>query len=85
MIRDIGFYSKYMTVDQPIDSASIDVGSLSIVERLSDEAGPVAVEDPKCSIGPARCALGARMQVADKVIGYLLVESATAEVGNCCG
>ena len=71
--------TSYGYVDQPIDSASIDVGSLSIVERLSDEAGPVAVEDPKCSIGPARCALGARMQVADKVIGYLLVESATAE------
>ena len=71
--------TSYGYVDQPIDSGSIDVGSLSIVERLSDEAGPVAVEDPKCSIGPARCALGARMQVADKVIGYLLVESATAE------
>ncbi len=71
--------TSYGYVDHPIDSASIDVAALSIVEQLGDEAGPVVIEDPERSIGPARSVLGARMQVADKVIGYLLVESVTAE------
>ncbi len=53
------------------------LAELTIVERLSDEQGPVIVNDPHRSLGPAGCVLGARMRVADQLVGYLIVESAT--------
>ncbi len=53
------------------------LAELTIVERLSDERGPVIVNDPQRSLGPAACVLGARMRVADQLVGYLIVESAT--------
>ena len=54
-----------------------DVAAHTLIERMSGEAGPVIVDDPPMAFGPARSALGARMQVADQVVGYLVVESAT--------
>jgi PAS domain S-box-containing protein len=71
--------TAYGYVPAPIDASAIDVGSLTVVGRLRAESGPVIVDDPAAAIGPARCVLGSRMQVADQVVGYLLLESATAE------
>jgi PAS domain S-box-containing protein len=51
--------------------------ALSVIERLTDEPGPVIIDHPERSMGPAGCVLGARMRVADQLVGYLLVESAT--------
>jgi PAS domain S-box-containing protein len=51
--------------------------ALSVIERLADEPGPVIIDHPERSMGPAGCVLGARMRVADQLVGYLLVESAT--------
>lgn len=58
-----------------VDSSALD--QLSVVFRLTGEPGPVIINDPAASLGPARCALGARMRVADQLVGYLIVESAT--------
>lgn len=66
-------------VDRPIDHDAIAVAGLTIVERLRSELGPVIVEDPASSIGPARSVLGARMRVGDQLVGFLMVESATSE------
>jgi signal transduction histidine kinase len=38
----------------------------------------VIVDHPPRALGPARCVLGARMRVADQLVGYLIVESATS-------
>lgn len=61
--------------DGEIDSTGLQ--SLTIIQRLTDEPGPVIVDHPARSIGPAGCVLGARMRVADQLVGYLIVESAT--------
>ncbi len=53
------------------------LATLTVIERLSDEPGPVIVDNPERSLGPAGCVLGARMRVADQLVGYLIVESAT--------
>ena len=62
-----------------MESVTQDLGSLSVIERLNVEGGQAIINDPDKAIGPARSVLGARMRVGDQLIGYLLVESATAE------
>lgn len=60
------------------DLEHVDIGRLTIVERLlHDEPGPVIVQHPERALGPAGCTLGARMRVADQLVGYVFVESAT--------
>jgi len=66
-------------IDLP-DGAEIDaevLESLTVIRRLADESGPVVVDHPARSLGSAGCVLGARMRVADQLVGYLVVESAT--------
>ncbi len=61
-------------------AAAVDeerLSALTVIERLAVEPGPVIVDQPSRSFGPAGCALGARMRVADQLVGYLIVESAT--------
>ena len=65
----------YLVDGGGVDGA--DVGVLTIIERLRNELGPVIVEHPERALGPARCTLGAQMRVADQLIGYVFVESAT--------
>ncbi|HUS42725.1 MAG TPA: PAS domain-containing protein [Ilumatobacteraceae bacterium] len=55
----------------------VDVASLTIIERLRNESEPVIVQQPDRALGPAGCTLGAPMRVADQLIGYVFVESAT--------
>ncbi|MDH3707695.1 MAG: PAS domain-containing protein, partial [Acidimicrobiia bacterium] len=61
----------------PVDASTLDLASLSVIEQLAASAGPVIVADPASALGPAKSVLGARMRVADRLVGYLLVESAT--------
>jgi PAS domain S-box-containing protein len=61
-------------------AAAIDgphLSSLTVIQRLSAEPGPVIIEHPARALGPAGCVLGARMRVADQLVGYLIVESAS--------
>jgi PAS domain S-box-containing protein len=69
--------SAYGYVDKPLDPDAVDIASLTVIARLLDEEGPVIVEEPDDTIGPAMSTVGARMQVADQVVGFLVVESAT--------
>ena len=48
-----------------------------VIERVKHREGPVIVDQPSHAFGPAGSTVGARMQVADRLIGYLVVESAT--------
>jgi signal transduction histidine kinase len=52
---------------------------LTIIQRLCAEADPVIVTDPDFAIGPARSVLGARIDVAGRVVGLVFVESAVSE------
>lgn len=61
----------------PLDPTTVDIDALSVIGRLLAEDGPVIVDDPTVSVGPAKSVLGARMQVADQIVGFLVVESAT--------
>ncbi len=63
-----------------VDGGEVDgatLATLTVIEGLSNESGPVIVDHPARSLGPAGCVLGARMRVADQLVGYLIVESAT--------
>ena len=55
----------------------VDVARLTIIERLRNESEPVIVQQPDRALGPAGCTLGAPMRVADQLVGYVFVESAT--------
>jgi PAS domain S-box-containing protein len=62
---------------EAIEAAARDLESLSVISGLSSGPGPVIVEDPDRALGPARSVLGARIRVADQLVGYLFAESAT--------
>jgi len=64
-------------LDGEIDLDATSLEDLTVVARLGGEAGPVIMDHPPSALGPARCVLGARMRVADQLVGYLIVESAT--------
>jgi len=49
--------------------------TLSIIRRLAIDEGPIIINEPIDSIGVASSTLGARISVADQMLGYLLVES----------
>lgn len=49
---------------------------LSILRRLGVDPGPIIINEPIDAIGSARSTLGARISLADQVLGYLYVESA---------
>jgi signal transduction histidine kinase len=65
----------YLSEPGRLDEIAVD--SLTIVERLQQEVGPVIVERPARALGPAGSVLGARMHVAGTLVGVLIVESAT--------
>ncbi len=73
------FHAGYGYLPASIDIEACDIEALTVIRRLRAEHGPVIVDRPMAAIGPARSTLGARMQVADQLVGYLMVESATRE------
>ncbi len=66
-------------IAESLDVMAVDINELSIMKRLVHEPGPIIEADPAVAIGPARSVLGARIQVADQLVGFLFVESATSE------
>ena len=58
-------------------SSIVTSNRLTVIERVKHREGPVIVDQPGHAFGPAGSTVGARMQVADRLIGYLVVESAT--------
>lgn len=60
----------------------LECEKLTVVDRLRGSKGPVLIDHPATSIGPANATLGMRMQVADQLVGFLVVESATAGFFN---
>ncbi|NOX29793.1 MAG: PAS domain-containing protein, partial [Actinobacteria bacterium] len=65
----------YITEPDMVDN--VDLNTLPIIERLKAEPGPVLIDDPEIAFGPARSAIGVRIQVADQLVGMLVIESAT--------
>jgi signal transduction histidine kinase len=49
---------------------------LSILRRLGVDGGPIIINEPMDAVGQASSVLGARISVADQLLGYLFVESA---------
>ncbi|WP_166657686.1 PAS domain-containing protein [Ilumatobacter fluminis] len=49
---------------------------LSILRRLGVDEGPIIIDEPMDALGAARSTLGARISVADQLMGFLFVESA---------
>lgn len=61
-----------------LSSTVHDPESLTIVQRLRHVAGPIIVDDPEHAVGSARSVVGARIEVADQVVGHLFAESAVS-------
>jgi PAS domain S-box-containing protein len=59
-----------------LERAASDPSSLSIIRRLAIDEGPLIINEPIDAVGVASSTLGARISVADQVLGYLFVESA---------
>ncbi len=57
---------------------ALDLATLTVVEQLLDEPGSIILDDPGNALGPAQSVLGCRIRVGDQLIGFLIVESATA-------
>ena len=57
--------------------AAPPVGSLTVIADLRDHGESVIVDDPRCALGPAGSTLGAAMQMGDRRIGFVVLESVT--------
>jgi PAS domain S-box-containing protein len=72
----VGFgYSASVSNDQ--EPAAPPVGSLTVIDTLRDHGESVIVDDPRCALGPAGSTLGAAMQMGDRRIGFVVLESVT--------
>jgi PAS domain S-box-containing protein len=72
----VGFgYTASVSSDQ--EAAAPPAGSLTVIEALRDHGESVIVDDPQCALGPAGSTLGAAMQVGDRRIGFVVLESVT--------
>jgi PAS domain S-box-containing protein len=65
-------------IDESVDLRKYDIEKLTIIETVGDRHDPVIVDQPERALGPARSTMAARMQVANRFVGHLVVESATA-------
>ena len=53
------------------------MASLTVIDELRTSREPVVVDEPACALGPAGSALGATLQMGDRRIGFVVVESVT--------
>ena len=60
-----------------VGDAAPGVESLTAVRELLDGREYVVVDDPPCAFGPCGSVLGAALQVGDRHIGYVVLESVT--------
>lgn len=72
----VGFgYSAQIPGDRSSPSPAVE--ALSVIARLTDHSETVIVDDPQCALGPAGSALGAALQMGDRRIGFVVLESVT--------
>jgi len=64
-------------VSESSDLTERDIESITAIDRVRDRDEPLIIDRPGYAFGPAGSTMAARMQVADRFIGYLVVESAT--------
>jgi PAS domain S-box-containing protein len=63
---------------EPDEAQERMLEALSILENLQSDQRSAILDSPERSIGPARSVLGTRIRVGGQLVGYLIVESATA-------
>lgn len=72
----VGFgYPAPMSADSSLPVAPAE--SLTVIEALRAKRESVIVDDPQRALGPAGSALGAVMQMGDRRIGFVVLESVT--------
>jgi PAS domain S-box-containing protein len=72
----VGFgYSASVSADRT--TAGPPVESLTVIEALRGRGESVIVDDPSCALGPAGSTLGAALQMGDRSIGFVVLESVT--------
>ncbi len=59
------------------ESGSPAVESLTVVRQLHDDRDSVIIDEPSHALGPAGSVLGAALQVGDRRIGFVVLESVT--------
>lgn len=62
--------------DVHLDRLDGSCSQLSILRRLGVDDGPIVINEPIDALGQASSVLGARISVADQLLGFLFVESA---------
>lgn len=74
--RRVGFgYSAAVPSERGGDGPSVE--QLTVIAALRDRGESVIVDDPSCALGPAGSTLGAVLQVGDRSIGFVVLESVT--------
>ena len=68
--------ASYGYVPVHLERLTGPASQLAILRRLGVDTGPIIINEPIDAIGAARSTLGARISLADRVLGYLYVESA---------
>jgi len=72
----VGFgYPAPMPADRTPSHPTVE--SLSVIDALRAKGESVIVDDPERALGPAGSALGAVMQMGDRRIGFVVLESVT--------
>ena len=59
------------------DGSSSPVESLTVIRDLHDDRDSVIIDEPSHALGPAGSVLGAALQVGDRRIGFVVLESVT--------
>jgi PAS domain S-box-containing protein len=64
---------------KPTDDAamSVPVESLTVIGELHDDRETAIIDEPASALGPAGSVLGAALQVGDRRIGFVVLESVT--------
>ncbi len=64
---------------KPTDDAALSapVESLTVIGELHDDRETVIIDEPPSALGPAGSVLGAALQVGDRRIGFVVLESVT--------
>ena len=59
------------------DDGSSPIESLTVIRDLHDDRDSVIIDEPSHALGPAGSVLGAALQVGDRRIGFVVLESVT--------
>ena len=75
-VQNSSHRASYGYGDVRIERLEGGCSELSILRRLGVDHGPIIINEPMDALGQASSVLGARISVADQVLGFLFVESA---------